>query len=47
MFYQNDLDMRSTVDMTGGKPTVVRLQSISGGDAVNPYNFNIALDNLT
>jgi hypothetical protein len=30
MFYQNDLAMRNTVDVTGGKPIAVGLQSISG-----------------
>jgi hypothetical protein len=34
--YQNDLAMRNTADVTGGKPIAVWLQSISGGDAVNP-----------
>jgi hypothetical protein len=34
-FYQNDLAIRSTLEVTGGKPIAVRLQSISGGDAVN------------
>jgi hypothetical protein len=28
--------MRNTADVTGGKPIAVCLQSISGGDAVNP-----------
>jgi hypothetical protein len=33
----NDLAIRNTIDMTGGKPIAVWLQSISGGgDAVNP-----------
>jgi hypothetical protein len=35
-FYQKDLAMRSTADVTGGKPIAVRSQSISGEDAVNP-----------
>jgi hypothetical protein len=35
MFYQNDLAMRNTADVTGRKPIAVWLQSISGGDAVN------------
>jgi hypothetical protein len=35
-FYQNDLAMRNTEDVTCGKPIAVSLQSISGGDAVNP-----------
>jgi hypothetical protein len=30
MFYQNDLSMRNTADVTGGKPIVVCSQSISG-----------------
>jgi hypothetical protein len=34
--YQNDLAMRNTQDVTGGKPISVWLQSISGGDVVNP-----------
>jgi hypothetical protein len=33
---QNDLAMRNTADVTGGKPIAVLLQSISGGDVVNP-----------
>jgi hypothetical protein len=32
--YQNYLAMRNTADVTGGKPTAVLLQSISG--AINP-----------
>jgi hypothetical protein len=28
--------MRGTADVTDGKPIAVSLQSISGGDAVNP-----------
>jgi hypothetical protein len=32
----DDLAMRNTADVTGGKPIAVWLQSISGGDAVNP-----------
>jgi hypothetical protein len=35
-FYHNDLAMRNTADVTGGKPIAVWLQSISGGYAVNP-----------
>jgi hypothetical protein len=35
-FYQNDFAMRNTADVTGGQPIAVWLQSISGGDAVNP-----------
>jgi hypothetical protein len=35
-FYQNDLAMRNTADVTGGKPIAVWLQFILGGDAVNP-----------
>jgi hypothetical protein len=34
--YQNDLSMRDTSDVTGGKPIAVLLKSISVGDAVNP-----------
>jgi hypothetical protein len=34
-FYQNDLAMRKTADVTGGKPIAVSLQAISNGDAVN------------
>jgi anti-anti-sigma regulatory factor len=36
MFYQNELTMRNTTDMTGGKPIAVQLQSISGWSAVYP-----------
>jgi hypothetical protein len=35
-FYQNDLAMSNTVDVIGAKPIAVWLQSILGGDAVNP-----------
>jgi hypothetical protein len=35
-FYHNYSAMRNTADMAGGKPIAVRLQSISGGHAVNP-----------
>jgi hypothetical protein len=28
--------MRNTADVTGGKPLAIWLQSISGGDSVNP-----------
>jgi hypothetical protein len=35
MLYQNDLAMRHTADVTGGKPIAVILQSISGVRAVN------------
>jgi hypothetical protein len=35
-YYQNDLATWNTADVTGGKPIDVWLQSISGGDAVNP-----------
>jgi hypothetical protein len=34
--YLSQLAERNTVDVTGGKPIAVWLQSISGGDAVNP-----------
>jgi hypothetical protein len=36
MFYQNDLAMRNTPHVTGGKPIAVLLQSISGVSAINP-----------
>jgi hypothetical protein len=36
MFYQNELAMRYTADVTGGKPIAVLLQSISGVSAINP-----------
>jgi hypothetical protein len=36
MFYQHDLAMMNTADVTGGKTIAVWLQSISGGSAVNP-----------
>jgi hypothetical protein len=43
-FCQNDLAVRNTADMTGGKPIAVRLQSISGASAFNPlvgfYNIH-------
>jgi hypothetical protein len=32
-FYQNDLAMMSTADLTGGKAVAVLLQCISGGSA--------------
>jgi hypothetical protein len=35
-FYKNELAMRNTVDMTGGKPIAVLLQSLSGVSAINP-----------
>jgi hypothetical protein len=35
-FYQNELAVRDTADVTGGKPIDVWSQSISGGGAVNP-----------
>jgi hypothetical protein len=34
--YQNDLPVRNNVEVTGGKPTAVRLQSILDVSAVNP-----------
>jgi hypothetical protein len=34
-FYQNDLAIRNTADVTGGKPIAVCSQSISGVSAVN------------
>jgi hypothetical protein len=36
--YQNWLAMRNTVDVTGGKPIAVLLQSISGVSAINPLD---------
>jgi hypothetical protein len=36
MFYQNDLAMRNTTDVTDGKPIALWLQSILGVSAVNP-----------
>jgi hypothetical protein len=36
MFYQNQLAMRNTADVTGGKPIAALLQSISGVTAINP-----------
>jgi hypothetical protein len=36
MFYQNYLAMKNKADVTCGKPIAVWLQSISGGDLVNP-----------
>jgi hypothetical protein len=35
MFYQNELAVKNTADVTGGKPIAV-LQSISGVSAINP-----------
>jgi hypothetical protein len=35
-FYQNDLAMKNTADVTGGKLIAVQLQSISGVAVVNP-----------
>jgi hypothetical protein len=35
-FYQNNLAMSNTANMTGGKSIAVRSQSISGMSAVNP-----------
>jgi hypothetical protein len=35
-FYQNDLGMRNTADVTGGKPIAVYSQPSSGISAVNP-----------
>jgi hypothetical protein len=34
-FYQNDLAMKNTSDIIGGKPIAFRLQSVSGVSAVN------------
>jgi hypothetical protein len=36
MFYQNELAMRNTADVTVGNPIAIRSQSISGVNAVNP-----------
>jgi hypothetical protein len=36
-FFQNYLAMRNTADVTGGNSIAVRLQSISGLIAVNPF----------
>jgi hypothetical protein len=36
MYYQNDLTMRNTPEVTGDKHFAVFLQSFLGGDAVNP-----------
>jgi hypothetical protein len=35
-FYQNDLAMRNTSDVTGDKPIARLIAVFSGGDAVNP-----------
>jgi hypothetical protein len=35
-FYQNQLAIRNTADVTGGNPIPVLLQSISGVSAINP-----------
>jgi hypothetical protein len=35
-FYQNDLAVKNTTDVTGAKPIAVLLQSISGVSAINP-----------
>jgi hypothetical protein len=35
MLYQNDLTMKNTADVTGGKPIAVWLQFTSGGSAIN------------
>jgi hypothetical protein len=35
-FYQNELAVKNTADVTGGKPIAVLLQSISGVSAINP-----------
>jgi hypothetical protein len=35
MFYQNNLIMKNTADLTGVKPIAVRSQSFSGASAVN------------
>jgi hypothetical protein len=35
-FYQNDLAMRYTADVTGGKPIAAYVQSSPGACAVNP-----------
>jgi hypothetical protein len=35
-FHHNDLAMRNTADVAGGKPIAIWLQYISDGDTVNP-----------
>jgi hypothetical protein len=35
MFYQNELAVKNTADVTGGNPIAVLLQSISGVSAIN------------
>jgi hypothetical protein len=35
-FYQNELAVKNTADVTGSKPIAVLLQSISGVSAINP-----------
>jgi hypothetical protein len=44
MFYQDQLAMKNTADVTGGKPNAFLLQSISGVNAINPlvtfYNIH-------
>jgi hypothetical protein len=35
-FYQNDVAIRNTADVTGGKPIAVSSQSTSGVSAINP-----------
>jgi hypothetical protein len=35
IFYQNDLAMRNTADVTGGKPIAVWTQTTSGASAIN------------
>jgi hypothetical protein len=35
-FYQNELAVKNTADVTGGKPIAILLQSISGVSAINP-----------
>jgi hypothetical protein len=43
-FYQNDLAMRNTLDVAGGKPIAVWLQPISGGNTVNHMPFTTSME---
>jgi hypothetical protein len=45
-FYQNDLAMRNTADVEGGKPIAVWLQSISGALSTELQCIN-SLETLT
>jgi hypothetical protein len=35
-FYQNELTVKNTADVTGGKPIAVLLQPLSGVSGINP-----------